>query len=186
VAFVKGDEQAVRDATATGAKHLRCGAPSAIARHYRAIALGERLAGDDRKTHGALQASLAAYPLLETDPALNTPEMATAWQLAQEQPLTFRTGTPQLVNGLRTPLTPTTAHVGRGSGRGMRTIGLALGVVATGLYGSAWVSRNTFNGTVGQPAVERLPSYRATNALSIASVTTALAGGTLLGVSFAL
>lgn len=185
-AFEQRDGGAVASATARADGHLACGSTEAIARYYRARALQAVLEGDDRALHASVAASLAAHPLLPVPPSLADPALLTAWQQEQESPPGWTTGSPALMNGLRTPLIPRTAHVGGRSGRGARVAAFGLGFVASGLYGAAWVSRKRFDASEGLPAVERLPAYRATNRLTLASLSAGVAGCTLLGVSLAL
>ena len=92
----------------------------------------------------------------------------------------WRVGASQLVNGLRTPLVPRAERVGGHSrARGMR-IGVGLGLLAGGLYAAAWTSRARFDAREGHPAADRLPSYRATNGLTLASVSVAAASASVL------
>lgn len=186
-AFVDADPAALADAVRMVRSGLPCASPSQIARYYRTEALKAHLDDAPSKVRAALDASLAAHPLLPIpDRLLADPLLEQALHRAQERPLRFRSGPPRLVNGLRTPLVPVARHVGRSPRRGLVVAGLAMGAVTAGLYGAAWSSRKRFDRTDGQPAAERLPSYRATNRLSVATLTGAVAGSSLITLGLVL
>lgn len=185
-AWSSGDREAAVDPLAEVRRHRGCGDPVGIARAFRIEALV--VGPDDLPTmERAVAASLAAHPLLPMLPAMaEQPEALAVWARVQERGVSWSVGPPQLVNGLRTPLVPRGARVGGHRPRRLTRVGLGLGVVAGGLYGAAWASRRTFDRKEGLPAAERLPSYRATNAFSVASLSAAVASVTVLGVRIAL
>lgn len=186
-AFLRGDTAATRRASRQAVELAVCGSAEQVARAYRTSALVAQLEGKQAARRRALHASLSAHPLLALDgPLADDDDLARAWQLAQEDTLGWSAGRMQLVNGVRTPLVPNAPHVGGRNGRALRVSAIGLGAVAGGLYASAWVSRSRYDKTVGQPAAERLSSYRTTNGLTLGALTAAVASGTLLSVSFAL
>jgi hypothetical protein len=180
-AWVERDASGLDASLRVARSALSCSPPRTIARYYRAEALLAALRDRPAAIDRALRASLAAYPLLpDSAVLLATPTLSAAWHRAQEDGTTWRRTAPALVNGIRTPLVPTAEHVGGGGRRAVRWTGVVLGVLASGAYGSAWVSRARYDATAGQPAAARLPSYRTTNALSLTAVGLGAASGSLL------
>lgn len=186
-AYLKGDPTGLSDALKTMRRHQACEPLTPLLAHrvHLAEALEDAATGDWPAAEQHLVSAVAALPTRPLQGLLaEDARLRLAFYRAQERGLVWTRGPERRVNGQTLGVLPDVPVLSEGGDRRTPVLAIATGVLAAGLYGGAWLARDSYERVAGPNGEEATVKRRhaVTNGLALGALGSGVVSVGLFGI----